>query len=38
MDNLPKDPVLLLSVVNTELRDYYQIGRASCRERVWLKV
>lgn len=23
MDNLPKDPVMLLSVVNTNLRDYY---------------
>ena len=22
--NLPKDPVMLLSVVNTKLRDYYQ--------------
>ena len=22
--NLPKDPVMLLSVVNTELRDYYE--------------
>ena len=25
MDHLPKDPVLLLSVVNTELRDYYAL-------------
>lgn len=24
MINLPKDPVMLLSVVNTNLRDYYQ--------------
>lgn len=23
MDSLPKDPVMLLSVVNTNLRDYY---------------
>lgn len=23
MDKLPKDPMLLLSVVNTKLRDYY---------------
>lgn len=23
MNNLPKDPVMLLSVVNTNLRDYY---------------
>ncbi len=23
MDNLPKDPVMLLSVVNTNLRDFY---------------
>lgn len=23
MDNLPKDPVMLLSVINTNLRDYY---------------
>lgn len=23
MDNLPKDPVMLLSVVNTKLRDFY---------------
>ena len=23
MENLPKDPVMLLSVVNTNLRDYY---------------
>ncbi len=24
MNNLPKDPVMLLSVVNTNLRDYYK--------------
>lgn len=24
MANLPKDPMLLLSVVNTKLRDYYR--------------
>ena len=23
MNNLPKDPVMLLSVINTNLRDYY---------------
>lgn len=23
MSNLPKDPVMLLSVINTNLRDYY---------------
>lgn len=23
MENLPKDPIMLLSVVNTNLRDYY---------------
>ena len=40
-EELPKDPMLLLSVINTKLRDYYsnldllcEIGRASCRERV----
>ena len=24
MDSLPKDPIMLLSVVNTNLRDYYE--------------
>lgn len=24
MDNLPKDPIMLLSMVNTNLRDYYK--------------
>ena len=43
-DRMPQDPVMLLSLVNTKLRDDYsslealcddmQIGRASCRERV----
>ncbi|MCI9168235.1 MAG: DUF4250 domain-containing protein [Dorea sp.] len=33
MDNLPKDPVLLLSVVNTELRDYYPSLDALCEDR-----
>ncbi len=23
MDNLPQDPIMLLSVINTNLRDYY---------------
>ena len=44
--NIPNDPVMLLSFVNTQLRDYFttldlfcenfnvEIGRASCRERV----
>ncbi|MGN0333475.1 MAG: DUF4250 domain-containing protein [Lachnospiraceae bacterium] len=28
--NLPKDPVLLLSVINTKLRDYYPSLDALC--------
>lgn len=28
--NLPKDPVMLLSVVNTKLRDYYSCLDAFC--------
>ena len=30
--NLPKDPVLLLSVVNTKLRDYYPSLDALCED------
>ena len=30
MDSLPKDPVMLLSVVNTNLRDYYGSLDAFC--------
>lgn len=33
MDDLPKDPVLLLSVVNTELRDYYPSLDALCEDK-----
>lgn len=31
--DLPKDPVLLLSVVNTELRDYYPSLEALCEDK-----
>lgn len=31
--NLPKDPVLLLSIVNTELRDFYPSLEAFCEDR-----
>ncbi|MCI8559782.1 MAG: DUF4250 domain-containing protein [Dorea sp.] len=31
--DLPKDPVLLLSVVNTELRDYYPSLDAFCEDK-----
>ena len=31
-DNLPKDPILLLSVVNTKLRDYYKDLDTLCQE------
>lgn len=31
--DLPKDPVLMLSVVNTELRDYYPSLDALCEDR-----
>lgn len=31
--DLPKDPVLLLSVVNTELRDYYPSLDALCEDK-----
>lgn len=30
--NLPKDPILLLSVVNTKLRDYYSSLDALCED------
>ena len=30
MNNLPKDPVMLLSVVNTNLRDYYNSLEEFC--------
>ena len=30
--DLPKDPMILLSVVNTKLRDFYQTLEAFCRE------
>lgn len=32
MIQLPKDPVLLLSVVNTKLRDYYESIEALCED------
>lgn len=31
MSSLPKDPVMLLSVVNTNLRDYYPTLEEFCR-------
>lgn len=30
LTGLPKDPILLLSVVNTKLRDYYPSADALC--------
>ena len=30
--NLPKDPMLLLSVVNTKIRDYYHTLDALCED------
>lgn len=30
MQNLPNDPIMLLSVINTKLRDYYQNIDALC--------
>ena len=30
--NLPNDPMLLMSVVNTKLRDYYQNLDALCQD------
>lgn len=32
MQELPKDPLLLLSVVNTKLRDFYPTLDALCEE------
>ena len=32
MQELPKDPMLLLSVVNTKLRDYYSSLDAFCED------
>ena len=32
MQELPKDPMLLLSVVNTRLRDYYSSLDAFCED------
>lgn len=32
MNNLPKDPMILLSVVNTKLRDYYKSLEALCED------
>lgn len=32
MQELPKDPMLLLSVVNTKLRDFYPTLDALCEE------
>lgn len=32
MNNLPKDPMLLLSVVNTKLRDFYDSLDALCKD------
>ena len=32
MEGLPKDPILLLSVVNTKLRDFYPRVEDFCRD------
>ena len=32
MTGLPKDPMLLLSVVNTKLRDYYSTLEVLCED------
>ena len=32
MDMVPKDPVMLLSVINTKLRDYYSGLDALCED------
>ncbi|MCI8637990.1 MAG: DUF4250 domain-containing protein [Coprococcus sp.] len=32
MEGLPKDPILLLSVVNTKLRDFYPGLNELCRD------
>ena len=34
MINLPNDPILLLSVVNTKLRDYYKNLDALCEDMI----
>ena len=34
MDNLPKDPIMLLSVVNTNLRDFYGSLDAFCQAKL----
>lgn len=34
MNNLPKDPVMLLSVVNTNLRDFYGSLDEFCKAKV----
>ena len=31
-DNIPKDPILLLSVINTKLRDYYKDLDTLCQD------
>lgn len=31
-DNLPKDPILLLSVINTKLRDFYKNLDSLCQD------
>lgn len=31
MPNIPKDPVMLLSYINTQLRDYYPSLEECCR-------
>lgn len=31
-DNLPNDPILLISVVNTKLRDYYKDLDTLCQD------
>lgn len=32
MSDLPRDPVMLLSVINTKLRDFYSDLETLCRE------
>ena len=34
---LPKDPVILLSYINTMLRDHYNSLTALCEDREWSK-
>lgn len=36
-DNLPKDPIMLLSVVNTALRDEYSSLDAMCEDKGFSK-